>query len=138
MANQNSSINKLAAIVFGVVFTLVGVLGFVAALAPEGNLLGIFAVSPLHNVVHLGTGIGLLAFAMAAGGQNARTGLLVFGTIYGLVTVLGFVASPLVNALGIAINAADNLLHVVLTIALLGVPLAFKNETTPGARSVAR
>lgn len=143
MATTN--INKVAAILFGAVFTLVGLLGFVGALTPKGGspaqpqLLGLFAVTTLHNIVHLGTGIGLLAFGFANGGANARTGLLVFGAVYGLVTVLGFVGPGLVRSLGIGINTADNLLHVVLTIALLGVPLAFKDQpVAPGARSVAR
>lgn len=129
---MTTNLNKIAATVFGAVFVLVGVLGFVSALAPDDNLLGLFAISPFHNVVHLVTGIALLAGAIIDNGRMARTSLLVFGTIYGLVTVLGIVATDLVGSLGIAINTADNILHVVLTIALLGVPLLVKDAPASG------
>lgn len=131
---QATNINKIASIVFGAVFALVGVLGFVGALAPEGKLLGIFAVSLMHNLVHLLTGVALLAGAFIDNGRMARSALLVFGSVYGLVTVLGIVANGLVNDLGIAVNTADNILHVALTLALLAVPLMNK-ETTVGTRS---
>lgn len=127
MANS-TTINRNAGLLFGIVFVAVGALGFVAPLAPDNKLLGIFAVSFLHNAVHLLTGAGLLITALPNDGRNARMGLLVFGSVYGVVTILGTVAGGLVNSLGIAINTADNVLHVVLTAALLGVPLAFKDD----------
>ncbi|MBC7764794.1 DUF4383 domain-containing protein, partial [Microbacteriaceae bacterium] len=44
--------------VFGVVFVAIGVLGFVPGVTTEdGLLLGIFQVSPLHNVIHILSGI---------------------------------------------------------------------------------
>ena len=49
---------KPAAVLFGVVFLLVGVLGFVPAAAPNQMLLGIFHVNAAHNGVHL---LGLIS-----------------------------------------------------------------------------
>lgn len=45
---------KTAAILFGVVFLFIGILGFVPAATPaNGMLLGIFHVNTAHNIVHL-------------------------------------------------------------------------------------
>lgn len=133
----DTNYNKLAATVFGAVFVLVGLLGFVGGLTPKGNLLGLFAVSPLHNIIHLAGGLVLLVAAFTAEGRGARATLLVFGAVYALVTVLGFVAGPLLTKLGVAINGMDNVLHLVLAVALLGVPLAVRDESraTLGAAS---
>jgi hypothetical protein len=100
------------ALVLGVVLLLVGILGFV--LVPDnGLLLGIFAVNPAHNAIHVLTGI--LGIAAAYGGW-ARTFCQAFGIVYLLVAVLGFVA---VDANGmllglVHINMADNLLHLAI------------------------
>lgn len=134
MSNQTPNYNKLAAMIFGAVFVLVGLLGFVGALTPNGGsprqpqLLGLFAVSPLHNVIHLAGGVVLLVAAFVSAGRGARATLLAFGAVYTLVTVLGFVAAGLLRSLGVAINGMDNVLHLVLAIALLGVPLAFRDD----------
>ena len=44
---------KTAAVLFGVVFLLVGILGFVPAVTKDQMLLGIFHVNAAHNCVHL-------------------------------------------------------------------------------------
>ena len=48
-----TNIQRTVALVFGVVFLLVGILGFVPALTPGGALLGLFMVNGVHSVVHL-------------------------------------------------------------------------------------
>lgn len=101
---------------FGVVLVLVGVLGFIPALTPDGKLLGLFQVDLLHNIVHLATGAAALYLAMTMGEKGAVLFGKVFGVVYALVTVLGLLTG---NALGlpgiIPVNMADNLLHVALT-----------------------
>jgi hypothetical protein len=123
---------RLAAKVFGVVFLLVGVLGFVPALTPDGHLLGIFHVNTVHNLVHLASG----AVALAAGLSSLKASLLyfqVFGIVYGLVAVLGFIYGD--NAiLGlVANNMGDNLLHVV--IAATALYLGFGAPVTQESRA---
>jgi hypothetical protein len=100
--------------VFGVVLLLVGVLGFVPALTPDGKLLGIFQVDFLHNLVHIVSGAAALYLAMSMGEKGAVLFGKVFSVVYGLVTVLGLLTG---NALGVAIpvNLADNGLHIALT-----------------------
>ena len=99
--------------VFGVIFLAIGALGFVPAATPDDHLLGIFHVDPLHNVIHLASGVAALAMAMASE-ASARRYFQVFGVVYGLVTVLGFIYGE-EDILGlVANNMADNLLHVVI------------------------
>lgn len=109
---------KTAAYVFGAVFTLVGLMGFVPALTPDGEVLGLFKVDTLHNIVHLSS--GLLGLALASmGGGYAKKYLLGFGAVYALVTVIGLVQGDTILGLFV-INSTDNLLHIGLTAGLLG------------------
>ena len=103
---------KTFALVLGVVTLLIGILGYV--MNPSGGLLlGIFAVDPPHNLIHLVTGIAGLAAAFMGW---ARLFCQAFGVIYLLVGVLGFVATDSTGMiLGIMHNnMADNLLHLVI------------------------
>ena len=104
--------------VFGAVLLLVGILGFIPALTPDGYLLGIFHVNAVHNVIHVLTGIVALA-AGFSGASYARMYFQVFGVVYALVTVLGFIYGdqPILGL--VASNLADTLLHVVISAAAL-------------------
>ena len=106
--------------VFGVVFLLVGILGFVPALTPDGHLLGIFAVNGVHNRIHLPSG----AVALAAGFSGYKASKLyfqVFGVVYGLVTLLGFFYMDMPILGIVAHNTADIFLHLVITAAALAL-----------------
>ena len=113
------------ALLFGVVFLIVGILGFIPGIttnAPgefagedsDAELLGIFQVSILHNIVHLLFGIAGLALARTWDG--ARTYLIGGGTIYLALWVLGLVG----GAEWVPTNSADDWLHFGLGIALVG------------------
>ena len=99
---------------FGVVYLVVGVAGF--ALTGVSDFAGhhhptllIFAVNPLHNVIHLVLGIAWLAAAPRH--RTARLANLALGVVLGLVTVLGFVG--VTNMLGMSGFAdPDNFLHL--------------------------
>ncbi len=106
---------QLLAQVVGAVLTLVGVAGFLT-----GGMLLIFGINALHNVVHLVSGVLGLAAGFYAGGQWARYYNQGLGVVYLLVTALGFVAPALTASL-LAINPADNFLHLALGIVLAGV-----------------
>ena len=81
---------KSAAILFGVVFLLIGILGYVPAATPaNGMLLRIFHVNTAHNIVHLASGVVFLLCGIAGAGPS-QTFFKIFGIIYGLVAVLGF------------------------------------------------
>ena len=115
----------IAAKVFGAVLILVGLLGFVPSAAPNDHLLGLFHINVAHNVVHLITGAVAL-WAGFSGTHAAKTFFLVFGVIYGLVSILGFFAGerPIFGFL--ANNMADAWLH--LLIAALSVGLGLMSE----------
>ncbi len=124
------------AAVFGLVFLLAGIAGFIpgitsnydelALLGTESRaeLLGLFRVSVLHNIVHLLFGVGLLA---AARYSWSKLYLLGGGAAYAGVVAYGFVVDHESEANFLPLNTADNLLHVVLTAGMLvagGVGLA--------------
>ena len=104
---------KATAILVGLIFLLIGIVGFVPAITPaNGMLLGIFHVNTAHNIVHLASGIVFLLCGMAGTGPS-QTFFRIFGIIYGVVALLWFFYGD--NALlGIvAKNAADTWLYVV-------------------------
>jgi len=121
---------------FGVVFLLVGILGFVAGgMSMDANmdtapkLLGLFPVNALHNVVHLLFGVwGLMAARTVAGAlQFAKIG----GAIYVVLAVLGLIA-PTTFGL-IPIGGHDVWLHAVLGIALIAVAMQAAKPAKPAA-----
>lgn len=112
--------------IFGVVFLLVGILGFVSTgMSMDPNpqtaprLLGLFPVNALHNVVHLLFGVWGLVAARSFGA--AKTYATVSGAIYVLLAVLGFIA-PTTFGL-IPIGSHDIWLHAVFGISLLAAGL---------------
>jgi hypothetical protein len=125
---------KLYAQVLGVVLTLVGILGFVPGLAPNGNLLGIFAIDPLHNVIHLLSGVGGLVAGFTAAGRYARLYAGVFGAAYALVTIVGFIQGTTVLGL-VSVNAADNVLHLLIAVTSLAVYFMASNTDRAMARA---
>jgi hypothetical protein len=114
---------KKAAWVFAIVFILIGVLGFIPGLTTEDNdgmhrLLGIFMVDGTHNVVHLLSGV--LALIAAQRESWSRLYFQIFGIIYALVTVLGFLGGSPTKVLGfLQANTADHFLHLVIAAASL-------------------
>lgn len=134
MATQNLAgvrtgrLNMLVSGVVGAVFVVVGLLGFTVSGGHDlaghtgGQLLGLFEVNTLHNVVHLAVGAVMVAVAIA-GGRAARTANVLIGAVYLALGVLGlFITGD--NPLNvIALNGADNGLHLVIGTALLGVGL---------------
>ena len=113
---------KTIALLFGVVFLVVGILGFVPAVTPNQMLLGIFHVNTAHNVVHLLSGV-LALWAGMSSAAYARLYFRLFGVVYALVAVLGFLAGNGMVLGLISNNMADTALHVV--IALVALTLGF-------------
>lgn len=120
---------KRVAMVFGVVFLLIGLLGFVPGITSTDSsgmqqLLGIFMVDALHNTIHILTGlIGLWA---AMDNKYSKWFLVGAGVVYGLLAVIGFFDTGL---LGITkTNTADTWLHLVLAVALLGAGVGLKAD----------
>lgn len=124
------------ALLGGGVLVLVGIVGFFADASfqvgrphDSGDLLGLFEVNAIHNIVHIATGALLLAGAPRP--DTAKLFTLIFAGAYAAVTVIGLIQGDTVLGL-IPVNAADNVLHIVLT--LTAVLAAF---ASPGGRPAA-
>ena len=121
------TINRLVALIIGVVFLVIGIVGLIFD-TTAGSLLA-FQVDLIHNLVHLVTGI--VALAAVFGGWSRRFNQ-VFGIIYLLVGIAGLIPSLYFggNLLGImAVNGADNVLHLVVGAIAAAVGF-FVNEST--------
>jgi len=109
---------KSAAVLFGIVFLLVGILGFVPGVAPDEMLFKIFHVNAAHNIVHIGSGIIFLIAAM--GGAGASTAWFkIFGIIYAVVAIWGFTVGTGNTLWVVSNNPAVTYLHVVLAAVML-------------------
>ena len=108
---------KKITMILGVVFVLIGVLGFV-----NNPVIGLFAVDAVHNLVHIILGIILIMGSKCA---NPAKSLKIVGVIYAVVAILGFLmmgGEETTKLLGlVTVNGADNWLHLVLAIVLLAV-----------------
>jgi len=124
---------RLAAGAVGAVFLLVGILGFVPGVTTDYDgmtfadhestamLLGVFNVSILHNAVHLLFGIAGLVLARTISG--ARAFLVGGGAIYLVLWIYGLVVGPDTAANFVPLNTADDWLHFVLGVAMIGLGL---------------
>lgn len=109
---------KSLGLLFGIVFLAIGILGFVPGITKDDMLLGIFMVNGAHSIVHIVSGV-IFLFASMSGAGAARLWFQIFGVIYAIVAILGFM-NPNGMLLGmIANNPADTWLHVVLAVVML-------------------
>lgn len=130
---QGSPVQAAAALV-GAVFLLVGVLGFIPGITTsyEGlraagheshaELLGVFQVSVLHNVVHLLFGAAGIALARTA--PSARAFLVGGGATYLVLWLYGVLVDKTSQANFIPLNEADDWLHLVLGLAMVALGVA--------------
>ena len=118
-------------LVVGATLVVVGLLGFLAEAtfdtsagsdpgALDGEKFILFEVNGWHNVVHIASGLFLLA--LSGKHRTARTAALAFGAIYAVVTIIGLIDGHDVLGL-IPVNPADNVLHILLTVAALAAGL---------------
>ena len=130
--NDRTVAQKLAWL-FGIVFLLVGILGFIPGItedAPgsfagedsEGSLLGVFQTSILHNLAHLAFGVGILAARKHA---TALTYLLVSGVAYAVLFLIGILG----EMDWLPADDTDDWLHLALAIGLLGAWFVAKKDT---------
>jgi Domain of unknown function (DUF4383) len=124
---------------FAIVFLLVGILGFIPGItsdAPgdfagdgsDAELLGIFRVSILHNIVHLLYGI--VGLALARTWDGARTFLIGGGVVYIVLWVVGLIG----GADWVPVNTADSWLHFVLGVVMVAAGYVLGRE--PSGRTV--
>lgn len=113
------------ALIIGILFTLIGIMGFIPGLVHEpavpaedaflsftlgyGDLMGLFPVNVLHNLVHLTVGIlGIVASRTLSSARLFSGALAIF---YGVLTLMGLFM-PTQSSLGfIPIFGNDIWLH---------------------------
>ena len=130
MPRDRTPVQTMALLV-GVVFLLVGILGFIPGITTnyddmkfagnesEAKLLGIFQTSILHNIVHLLFGIA--GIAMARAWESARTYLIGGGVIYLALWIYGLVVSDDSGGNFVPMNTADDWLHFFLGVGMIGL-----------------
>ncbi len=135
---------QIAALVAAGVFLLVGVLGFVPGITTdygemrfaghhsEAKLLGLFQVSILHNILHLGFGLAGLVLARRVAG--ARIFLAGGGALYLGLWLYGFAINRDSAANLLPVNDADNWLHLALGFGMLAPGLLLSNQVGTGGR----
>lgn len=115
---------------FGIVLTLLGVLGFFVTTSQDSveSLLG-FDVNLTHNIVHLVAGV----LGIAAGFTTimyARAYAVVLGAVFTIWGIWGLVVGDGFDPFGIFgnVNMADNFLHLIVGVLGLAAFAATREE----------
>lgn len=136
---------RVAAMVVAAVFLLVGLLGFVPGITTDYDgmtfaghestamLLGIFHVSILHNIVHLLFGVVGLVMARTVAG--ARGFLIGGGVVYLVLWIYGLVVDHDSAANFVPVNTADDWLHLLLGVGMVGLGLALSRTRARAGRA---
>jgi hypothetical protein len=133
------------AMIFGIVFLIIGIGGFIPGLTDHGatpdpdltmtqgygHELGMFPINILHNIVHILFGVWGLAAARSLGG--ARTYARAVAVIYALFTVMGLVDGLDTTFGFVPLYGGDVALHAIL--ALVAAYFGFMHRDTAGDRS---
>jgi Domain of unknown function (DUF4383) len=141
---------QAAAVLVGAAFLVFGVLGFIPGVTSGydelrwaghhsgAKLFGVFAVSGLHNVLHLLFGVA--GFAMARSYAAARAYLLLGGLAYLALWVYGLLIDHGSPANVVPVNNADNWLHLGLGAGMLlfAVTLAARRDPTKATAHAGR
>jgi len=117
----------------GALLVLLGLLGFAAP-----SFMGMH-LSALHNVVLLLSGVVAIYFGVKATPVAARAFCLVFGAVYGLVGLAGFVAGGMNHTFtlipgALVLGTIDHLVHLILGAIFLVVGWVEKDTAMPARR----
>jgi hypothetical protein len=122
-----------AALLAGILFLVVGIAGFIPGITSNydemefaghesmAELLGVFQVSVLHNIVHILFGVAGIAAARAW--ASSRWFLIGGGIVYLLLWVFGLIVDDADDANFVPVNDADDWLHLGLGIAMIALGL---------------
>ena len=138
---RDSSLAQKLAMLFGLTFVAAGVAGFIPGITTnlydglefagndgDAELLGLFKVSILHNIVHALFGVGILAAKRHA---SSLKYLLYAGIAYVVLFLMGIIDA----GDWVPINNGDDVLHAGLALALLGVWAAARGADKPATGS---
>ncbi len=122
---------QIYALAFGITLVIAGIAGFFVDSSfdtgnnVQGDDLIVFEVTGIHNLVHIAS--GLLGLALAGTPRGAKAYALGFGVVYLLVVLVGIADGE--DFLGLfPVNAADNVLHIVISLTGIAAGLASRDE----------
>jgi hypothetical protein len=130
---DRTPVQLLAALV-GVVFVVIGILGFIPGITThygdlgfaghgsDARLVGLFQTSVLHNLVHIAFGAGIF---MAKTAEGARSFLIVGGVVYLVIWLVGLIG----GLAWLPVNSADNWLHFVFGLVMIALGFAAGRST---------
>lgn len=128
---------KTIALIFAVVFLIIGVAGFIPVLAPANAngqlLLHLFQINTIQSIIHLLTA-GAAFAAFLGGSYYAATYFKVFGVVYAAVALWGL--PGLTHTFNgvlfglIHVNLATELLHIVIAVVSLYAGYAMRAEAS--------
>ncbi|MEO8515981.1 MAG: DUF4383 domain-containing protein [Flavobacterium sp.] len=108
---------KTASIIFGIVFLLVGILGFIPNPIIFNSHDALFHADTVHSSVHIISGLLFLTVGWGAPTMASMV-LKIFGVVYFFLGVLGLLNmgdDGMAKLLGfLCVNGPDNILHIVL------------------------
>jgi ABC-type transport system involved in multi-copper enzyme maturation permease subunit len=127
--------------IFGIVYVLVGIAGFIPPLLTgnlsgvmgpfAGLLLGLFAVNWFHSLTHLA--IGAVGVAVYRSHSASMTYALALGVAYAVLFLLGIFSGSVATLGGLLpLNGIDDLLHIATALVAFGA--YFASRDTADAR----
>lgn len=117
---------KLLAVLFGLTFIVIGIIGFLPDFKTNDLLFGLFKVNPVHNLIHLGTGVIALLCGLGSR-KSSKLFFILFGFIYLAIAIYGFYTGSEMMFDLIAVNQADNFLHLGIALVSLLFGFAFRS-----------
>jgi len=139
---------QIVAATVAVVFLAIGILGFIPGVTTNYDsmtfaghhssamLLGVFAVSILHNIVHLL--FGVIGLALLRTPIASRRFLIGGGLIYLALWIYGLVVDHESSANFVPVNNADNWLHLGLAVGMIVLGVLLGRSTLPTATNDSR
>ncbi|HEX3560093.1 MAG TPA: DUF4383 domain-containing protein [Pyrinomonadaceae bacterium] len=119
---------KTIATILGVVFILVGIIGFLVGKPADpmtANFIGTHLTTS-HNLVHIISGAIALYFGLAGTLSAARMFDIIFGIVYALLGVCGFALGTgpdrmfdALGSLGLHLGTMDHVVHILLGVVFL-------------------
>jgi hypothetical protein len=136
---RDRSLVQVVADLVGAAFLIVGIAGFIPGITThlyggldfaghDGNaqLIGLFHVSVLHNLVHIALGIAGLALARTWSG--ARTFLIGGGIVYLALWLYGLIIDKDSSANFVPLDRADDWLHFLLGLGMIAAGVLTTRE----------
>ncbi len=116
---------KRFALIFGIVFILLGIAGFISPLTHHQWLANVFEVSLVRNFIYILT--GLVGLSTSTSAVYAKLYFKIFGMVYALMAILGFALN---GNLGLFhVNLTDSFFHLIVAIIALYLGFTCKIPT---------